>query len=211
MRIWCEGEKVYIGFEGERGADIFIPEKGIIEGKPFRGTISLSVSEFIELLYSFYFDRDYVVRRGNLELKKGKSEDVFLKFTDYSKLERSILYIKDLESYLEKFEKVKKALSKKYVFHDDLFILEEEGELELASPSYTERYRKKTVLEIIEIFRFGAFTESGYFTYGAGRLSILKPDGELRFAEKVYPQKTYFVLTGKEVPEALAKIYLLVR
>jgi len=211
MNVWAEGRTVYLEYRGTKGADI-LTEEGIVEGAPFEGVIPLSVSEFMELLFSLYFNRDFLLRKGYLELKKGKSSDVFLKFTNYAKRERSIFYVKNLNELIEKLEKVRASLEELFFIHDDLFVRYKDGTLELISPSLSESYSPKTVRELEEVYRFGAFTKSGFINYGVGKhLSILKPEGEIRFGAKVYPEKTDFILTDKKVPLLFTKIYLTVR
>lgn len=196
--------------EGDKGVDILIPGEGIIEGKPFIGAINLNIYEFMDLLFSFYFDREYTIRKENLELKKGKSKDIFLKLTDYSKRQRSMFYIKDLRKFLEKVEKTKGEIQTLRFRHLNLHVEYDRETLNLTTESVDERIYPQRIEEIIEIVRFGLYGGWDFITYGVGKVSILKPDGYLRVGDRIFTEKTRF-LNGKEVPEALIKVYLCVR
>ena len=202
--------RVHLFAYGEKGADIFIPEEGIVEGKPFKGEISLSVYEFMDFLFSLYLNRDFFLRKGNLELRKGKSEDIFVKLTDYSRRERSIFYIKDLKRFLEKLEKVKAQLEVLRFRHSNLHCEYNGESLILTTESVSEEIYPERIEEIMEIARFGLYGGWDFINYGVGKVSILKPEGFLRVGDSVFKEKATFI-NGKKVPEATVKVYLCVR
>jgi len=144
--------------------------------------LELKTNQFFELLFSGYFGKDY---------KEIPWEVIF--------------------ANLNKLERIKQELEKKYFYYEDLFVSLKGDKLVLINDEVEEELKRERVEEIMEVFRFGAFTGSGFITYGVGKLSILKPDGSLRLGRKVYTQMTDFVFVRKKVPEALARIYLFVR
>jgi len=202
--------RVHLFAYGEKGADILLPEEGIVEGKPFKGEINLSVYEFMDFLFSFYLNKNFLLRKGNLELRKGKSEDVFIKLTDYSVGRRSIFYIKDLKHFLEKLEKVKAQLEILRFKHSNLHCEYNGESLILTTESVSEEIYPERIEEIISIVRFGLYGGWDYLNYGVGKISILKPEGFLRVGDSVFTSTATFI-NGKEVPEATVKVYLCVR
>lgn len=218
VRFLLEGEKVVLEVKGERGAGIRKGEE-VVEGKPVEGRFVLTVEEFMDLLFGLYGIEERVVL--NLDAKRievGRSKDRFLKLTNFASQERSIFYLsgENLARVLLKAEVVRCSLGEVRFFHEGVFVRWDKrwNTLSFVREDESEELYGVSLFTFKEVLRDGMRYELGFMSFGAGKLSVVKPSGRIVIGGrwKDRSSTTSFLLApSREIPKLTAKVFVATR
>lgn len=219
IKLFLEGGRICLEVKGAEGAGIKDKEGRVLQGAPVEDVFYLTVEEFMDLLFGLYGIEDKVVL--NMDTKRievGKSKDTFLKFTNFASQQRTIFYLsqEELGKVLLKAEVLRCSLDEIRFFHNGIVVRfdRKNNTLSFASDEESEELYGYSLFLFKEIIRDGMTYDLGFLTFGAGKLSVVKPSGRIvlggKWKDFSYTRNFLFA-QDREIPKLTAKVFIATR
>lgn len=215
-----KGGEIKISVKGKYGADMTVEGKGVKSALPIEDTFSLSVEEFMDFMFAVYgIEEQWKWNDDIRRLEVGRSKDIYVKFTNFPKEQRTIFYLKrgEREKLMLRLEALRGQLREVRFKHfpGGVSVIYDWTNLHFITERESDVLYGYSLELFKEIIRDGLTSELGFLSFGAGKISINKPSGSISIGGKAYKDRTttstFYLAEGVSIPKLTAKTYLAVR
>ena len=219
IRFLLEKERVRLDVKGNEGAGIKVQDGSIIQGDPIDDSFLITVEDFMNILFGIYgIEEKVVLNMGAKRIEVSKSRDVFLKFTDFSNKRRTIFYLNtgDFRKLLLRAEVIRCQLKEIRFFHKGVYVRYDKvkGVLSFASEEESDELYGISLYIFKEVIRNGITYDLGFHSFGAGKVSVTKPNGRIVLGGKwkdTSHTKSFILAPDRDIPKLTAKIFVATR
>lgn len=213
-----KGRLIKLSVRGKYSADILIDSRGIRSAKPIEDTFQFQVEEFMDFMFAIYgIEERWKKSDGVRRIEVGRADDYFVKFTNFAKEQRTIFYLRgeERENLMVRLETIRGQLREIRFRHENVMVVYDWDELHFITDRESDVLHGYSLELFKEVIRDGLGSKTGFLSFGAGKISLNKPEGYVSIGGKVYKDRTrtdtFYLAEGVPIPKLTAKTYLAVR